>query len=477
MFVLKKNKIKKMRKLLSILSFMPLLVWAQEIAKSDLHKRNKHENNPGIIWIENLTWEQIKEKAKVENKFIFVDAYATWCAPCKLMDKEVFPDRAVGEFLNERFICVKVQMDETEKDNENIKSWYADSRYIKNTYKPDSYPCFLFFAPDASLAHKGAGLQRPEKFIALAKEALTNPYNRYEGEIEKFKNGQLEISAMPDLARLAKKNNNKNIANKIANEYKLRYLDQLSDKDAFSKDNLLFVADFFYSLLKTNDRYFNFFYHHRDKAEEVINKPNENISDWIVSITIKKEEITNKLYKDGKPIANSNPKWKKIRRSIIRRFGEAYAKKYFPDEQIYFYRSKSNWREYVKYVNKKIEIRVPRAGGHMFGESFGDTWALNGYAWELFKYCDSKKLLKDALKWSEMSIKLILEEKKDSTSAVQYLDTKANLLYRIGRKREAIDLEQKVIAILPHESSFRKEYLRVLEKMNKDMPTWPTMKE
>ncbi len=53
----------------------------------------------GITFEENLSWQQAKEKAKKENKYIFVDCYATRCGPCKQMEKEVYPSDKAGNFL------------------------------------------------------------------------------------------------------------------------------------------------------------------------------------------------------------------------------------------------------------------------------------------------------------------------------------------------------------------------------------------
>ena len=72
--------------------------------------------NNGIRWTEGLTWEQVKQKAKQENKYIFLDCFATWCAPCKKMDLDVYTNDTVGSYFNEKFISVKVQMDKTKKD-------------------------------------------------------------------------------------------------------------------------------------------------------------------------------------------------------------------------------------------------------------------------------------------------------------------------------------------------------------------------
>src|SRR5882724_9795530 len=71
----------------------------------------------GIHFESGLSWVQIKAKAKAENKFIFMDCYTTWCAPCKYMTETVFPSDNVGAFFNPRFVSVAIQMDRTLADS------------------------------------------------------------------------------------------------------------------------------------------------------------------------------------------------------------------------------------------------------------------------------------------------------------------------------------------------------------------------
>src|SRR5579872_1581201 len=99
-----------MKLLLSLLMLAPLVVCAQ-----------------GIHFENGMSWEQIKGKAKVENKYIFVDCYASWCGPCMKMDQDVYSRDSVGDIVNSHFISVKVQMDTSKKDNDTIKTWYADA--------------------------------------------------------------------------------------------------------------------------------------------------------------------------------------------------------------------------------------------------------------------------------------------------------------------------------------------------------------
>ena len=56
------------------------------------------------IKFEQGNWANTLAKAKAENKIVFVDAYTTWCGPCKKMDAETFPDKMVGDFYNKNFI-------------------------------------------------------------------------------------------------------------------------------------------------------------------------------------------------------------------------------------------------------------------------------------------------------------------------------------------------------------------------------------
>jgi len=67
-------------------------------------------NADASIRFESITLDKAIEKAKQENKLIFIDTYASWCAPCKVMDK-VFAKQHIGEYFNDDFINVKIDMD------------------------------------------------------------------------------------------------------------------------------------------------------------------------------------------------------------------------------------------------------------------------------------------------------------------------------------------------------------------------------
>src|SRR5262245_61023875 len=82
------------------------------------------ETVEGVKFSDRLTWSQVKDEARRQNKYIFVDCYASWCGPCKKMDKEIYTQPQVGELLNERFINIKIQIDSTSHDDSKVQARY-----------------------------------------------------------------------------------------------------------------------------------------------------------------------------------------------------------------------------------------------------------------------------------------------------------------------------------------------------------------
>src|ERR1700737_4662315 len=71
------------------------------------------EPHAGIAFF-NGTLKEAIAKAKTENKFVFFDAYASWCGPCKTMDKDVFTHKSVADYLNTKFVSIKIDMEKGE---------------------------------------------------------------------------------------------------------------------------------------------------------------------------------------------------------------------------------------------------------------------------------------------------------------------------------------------------------------------------
>src|ERR1700733_9286108 len=176
--------------------------------------------NSGIRFEQGLSWDDIKLKAKEEGKPIFMDCYTTWCGPCKFMSEHIFTQKMVGDFMNEHFINVAVQMDRTAKDGEEVKKWYGDVTNINSTYPIVEYPTYLFFDPDGKPLHRviGSTGNDPMNFIAKARGAL-DPDEQYYTLIGKYKS-HLHDSAFlrNELVAALRFGDDKN-AERLANAY------------------------------------------------------------------------------------------------------------------------------------------------------------------------------------------------------------------------------------------------------------------
>lgn len=105
---------------------------------------------------EEKPFADLLEQAKAEDKIIFIDAYTTWCGPCKMMAAKVFPQEKVGAVYNERFINAKIDMEKGEGPG------------LAKRYSVAAYPTYLFVDGNGDIVHKGIGYIPAEQFLALA---------------------------------------------------------------------------------------------------------------------------------------------------------------------------------------------------------------------------------------------------------------------------------------------------------------------
>lgn len=111
------------------------------------------------------SWEQAKSMAKEESKLIFLDAYTTWCEPCKVLEKYTFTDSEVADFFNENFINVRLDMEE-----------YPGIEMVEN-YQVNVYPTLLFLNDQEQIVHRGCGAMEASELLILGEIALSEDQN------------------------------------------------------------------------------------------------------------------------------------------------------------------------------------------------------------------------------------------------------------------------------------------------------------
>jgi thioredoxin-related protein len=432
------------------------------------------QSDNGIKFVEGLNWNQIQAKAKTESKYIFIDCFATWCGPCKQMDKDIYQNEEVGNYVNGNFVSIKIQMDTTMQDNENVRMWYYQADNFRKNYKVSAYPTYLFFSPDGKIVHRDIGAKKINDFIELANAAIdTN--RQYYTLVDNYQKGRKDYMGMVQLALTAQKFGDEKLANVIAKDYKRNYLEKLNDSALFTKKNIEFIG-WFPSLLSSKDRMFNLFYNRASEVNKIMDLP--GYADYYIRYVIKKEEIEAKLWHNKKPFT-VKPDWSKISTTITHKYNAQYTESLIPEAEMTFYKTIGNWREYVLVFENIMKTKKLKG---MSLHSFGDSWGLNLAAWDVFLYSADKWALSKALEWIELAIKLELKRE----NSAQYLDTKANLLYKMGKVKEAIACEEDAMAIglendrkvgINEGGYLFKEYRATVEKMKKGEPTWSVVEK
>jgi thioredoxin-related protein len=135
-----------MKQILSIL-FISLVTLPAIAAEGD-----------GVNFFEG-TFRQAKEKAKKENKLIMLDAYTTWCGPCKVLKNKVFPNKELGDYINANFVSIGVDMEA------------GEGPALANMYPIEGYPTILFMDATGKVKKKVLGLPQggAKELLGVAK--------------------------------------------------------------------------------------------------------------------------------------------------------------------------------------------------------------------------------------------------------------------------------------------------------------------
>ncbi len=113
------------------------------------------------IKFETGNFKSLLEKSVAEDKLIFVDAYAAWCGPCKMMSSNIFPLKEVGDYFNKNFVNAKIDMEK------------GEGPALARRYKITGYPTFLILDSKGKEISRIVGASRSgSDFITKVQKAL-----------------------------------------------------------------------------------------------------------------------------------------------------------------------------------------------------------------------------------------------------------------------------------------------------------------
>ncbi|MEY3052500.1 MAG: hypothetical protein RLY31_2285 [Bacteroidota bacterium] len=344
----------------------------------------------GIRFAE-ATWQELLSQAEKERKLIFMDAYTTWCGPCKMMSRNVFTDSLVGEFFNRHFINAKMDMEK------------GEGIVLSNQLGVMAYPTLLFVDADGEVVHRAVGYHSSDLLIQLGEAAL-DPDRNIGSILRRYEQGDRSPELLRNLA-LAKFEAMDGSYVAVAEEY----LD--TQEDWRADDIPAFIMRMADDLDSEMGRYMlnNLaMFETEFGTEAVMDKVNELIEQTIAHAGTEDglrpvEQLYNILFPEQADRMKARLK-------------------------MGFYAQREDWPAFARAASLYYE-RYP-----------AESWEeLNELAWVFYEEVDDRQALQEALGWARRSVGM---ERNYFN-----MDTLASLYFKLGKKKEAKKAAKAAIRI------------------------------
>jgi len=180
-----------------------------------------------FIEVETLVQMQAAQKKASDGMLmLFVDVYATWCGPCKMMDSEVYTDPAVAEYMNTHYLSVRL---DGESDFGRI---YASEQGL------EGYPSMFIFSDDGERVSKIVGFT-PAADLKSSLSSITESFGKVKAYRAHYQKGTLEAEGFADYITVVRDMGNQEEADRLAAEY----MEQLmAAKSKLTDDDIRVVA-------------------------------------------------------------------------------------------------------------------------------------------------------------------------------------------------------------------------------------------
>ena len=184
-----------------------------------------------------ITYKEALAAAKAEKKIVFIDFYTSWCGPCKMMMKNIFPLKEVGNYLNSKFVCIKIDAEKGEGPE------------LAKRYQVKAYPTFVAINPaEEILMTKVGGSGSGSGFIGSI-DRLIDPDKTPERMKQRYESGERTadlISAYAGLKMEEVYKNRQPDMTKKDEAFKMvqDYFDGLKDKERLAEENVFIYTTY-----------------------------------------------------------------------------------------------------------------------------------------------------------------------------------------------------------------------------------------
>lgn len=359
------------------------------------------------------TWDEAVLKAKEQDKIIFVDAFTTWCGPCKRMASSTFPDPEVGKLFNQHFLSIKIDM-EKEMGLE-----------FKRKFPVSAYPTLFFIDYDQVLVKKSVGAKSPADLIALG-ESIIAKYDKSTKYEAAYTAGDRSYQLVYDYVAALNKSGKPSV--KIANDY------LAEQEDLTTPENLKFILE---AASQVDCQCFDLFEQYKSSISKVVEE----------------DKIEAKVRQACSNTVNRAIEFESPELIVL---AADAMKRNIPSEADRF-RAESE----IRYALALHELSGIKDRVNTYVKKFikNEPASLNDLALDLDKYAT------DDLACRELAIELSEKAAKSKDAKVEYVSTYASLVYKSKGKTDAVKILDEAMSRMEEPES--KEYLQLQALKNK----------
>jgi thiol-disulfide isomerase/thioredoxin len=346
------------------------------------------------------TWAEALQKAKAEQKLIFVDAYASWCGPCKRMARDVFPQKKAGEFFNANFVNLKIDMEKEENAE------------FAGKYPVGSYPTLMFIDDNGKVVMKEVGAKEVDMLIETARKALSKN-NRFAEYEKAYNEGGRDPQMVYNYVRALNQAGKPSL--KVVNEY------LKTQTDLNSEFNLRFILE---GASEVDSRVFDLLL---EKREAIAKLAGEEVVNGRIETACKNTLKKAIEYKNTALLDEVKTKIKKARPDI--------AQKIAAESEMAYYAATNNPEQFLKAA-KTFQKQEVKKNPALLDDLV--TTVLRAFPTD-------KKVLDTAQKWAKMAAEIGQKS--------EYYLSWANICKKRDDKVKAKALAQKALELADKEDT------------------------
>lgn len=284
------------------------------------------------------------------------------------------------------------------------------------------------------------------------------PHGNYDQLQVDYHAGKLENNGLLYLSLAAADKKEDAVGKEVAISYKHKVIDKQSAEDLISPELKKFMA-FYYMLFRVKDPLIRYMIKHPDVADRGYQESgfSTRVTDYIVT-----NEMILPVIQPGGYFTDTLPDWSRLKKAITQSTNDKNtAQRLVLQAKLSWHTAKEDWPNVIKYQIEKIETQGIDTAG------LGRSMVNNMLYDVIFMHSDDTVTLNKGIRY----IMMLLDH---NPRADTWIDTYANLLYKTGRKQEAIVQEKNALSIARErkDSSRVQEYQMIINKMFNDQPTW-----